>query len=184
MPLNFTIPVKLTPEMRQLAARIAIGVLVLLVTAYVLVGMPLLEGRKIDKEIAAATARTERMQRIMPAIAGIAAGEHNATLSELAAPKPEPMPRAQAYLITEQLSHMGTAAGLEPLDVTLNPASMAQDPDTIQTQGVFSGQIDGVRALLVAISRMPSLARMERVEIRAVDGRLEMMVQMRIALGG
>jgi len=183
MALKLDMNITLTPEMRQLAIRIGAGLAVLLLTAYALVGMPFFEGHKLDTDIAQEKARLERQQKLMPAIASLTSGAGNATLTDFAAPKAEPLPRAQAYLLTEQLSHMGTAAGLEPLDVTLNTSTMAQDPDTIQAQGVFSGQIDGVRAMLVAISRMPSLSRLERVEIRAVDGRLEMMVQMRVALG-
>ncbi|MBA4358439.1 MAG: hypothetical protein C0405_12030, partial [Desulfovibrio sp.] len=68
------------------------------------------------------------------------------------------------------------------LEVTLNPASMGQDPSSIQAQGVFSGQIDAVREFLMGIARMPSLARIERVELRAADGRLELFLQLRIAL--
>jgi hypothetical protein len=120
----------------------------------------------------------------MPALASLKQNANNPALEELLPPKAEPVPRAQAYLITEQLGHMAMAVGLEPLDVTLNVASMAQEPDSIQAQGVFSGQLDGVRAFLLALNRMPSLSRLEKVEIRAVDGRLEMMVQLRVVLGG
>jgi hypothetical protein len=183
MAVSLNMNITLTPEMRQLGMRIGLGAAVLAVAAYALVGIPFFEGRKLDAEIAQEKIRLARQQKLLPAIASLKSDEADAW-KELAAPKAEPAPRAQAYLLTEQLSHMGTAAGLEPLDVTLNTGTMAQDPDTIQAQGVFSGQIEGVRAMLVAISRMPSLSRLERVEIRAVDGRLEMMVQMRVALGG
>jgi hypothetical protein len=47
---------------------------------------------------------------------------------------------------------------------------------------VFSGPVEACRALLMSLGGMPSLARLERVELRAVDGRLEMLVQLRIAL--
>lgn len=184
MALKLDMPIALTAGTRQLAARIGIGALLLIAAAYVLVVMPLLEGRRLDAEIASEKARMERQQAFMPTVANLASGAQNATLVELAPAKLEPVPRAQAYLVTEQLAHMATAAGLEPLDVSLTPASMAQDPNSIQAQGVFSGQMEGQRSLLLAICRMPSLSRLEKVEIRAVDGRLEMMVQMRIALGG
>jgi hypothetical protein len=183
MALQLNMKISLSPEMRQLAMRIGLGALVLALAAYVLVGMPLLEERRLIREIDAAKAKLARQQKLMPAIASLNTDARNATLTGLAAPKQEPAPRAQAYLLTEQLQHMGTAAGLEPLDVSLNTATMNQDPDSIQAQGVFAGQIDGVRALLLEISRMPSLSRIERVEIRAVDGRLEMMVLLRVALG-
>lgn len=184
MALALNMDIKLSPELRQLALRLGIGAVLLAAAIYLIAVMPLLEGRKLDQEILAEKAKIERQQKLMPTLASLSLGAGNATLEELLPPKAEPVPRSQAYLVTDQLSHMATAVGLEPLDVTLNAASMAQDPDTIQAQGVFSGQIDGVRAFLLALNRMPSLSRLEKVEIRAVDGRLEMMVQLRIALGG
>jgi len=184
MALRLDMNLTLTPELRQLALRIGVGLALLCLAAYALIGMPLLEARKLDSELAETKGRLERHQKLIPTVTSIIASAHNATIGSLAAPKQEPTPRAQAYLLTEQLAHMATAAGLEPLDVTLNPATMAEDPNTIQAQGVFSGQLEGVRAFLMAVGRMPSLARMERVEIRAVEGRLEMMVQLRIAISG
>lgn len=184
MALRLDMNLTLTPELRQLALRLGIGLALMCLAAYALVGLPYLAGRKLDQELAEQKARLERHQKLMPAVLSITASAQNATIASLVAPKAEPTPRAQAYLLTEQLAHMATAAGLEPLDVTLNPATMAQDPNTIQAQGVFSGQLEGVRSFLLAVSRMPSLSRMERVEIRAVEGRLEMMLQVRIAISG
>jgi len=184
MALSLDMKLSLTPELRQLAIRVGIGALLFAAAAYVLVGMPVLEGRKLDAATAEIKAKMERQQKLLPAMADIAASAQNATLTALMAPKAEPMPRAQAYQVSEQLSHLATASGLEPLDVTLNTASLADDPDSIQAQGVFAGQMEGVRAFLMELSRLPSLSRLERVEIRAVEGRLEMMVQLRIALGG
>lgn len=183
MALSLNMQINLSPELRQLGARAGLGAALLALAVYLLAVMPLMEGRKLDREIATQKARLERQQKLMPTLVSLNMGAHNATLEDLLPPKAEPVPRSQAYLITETLGHMATAEGLEPLDVSLNAASMAQDPDSIQAQGVFSGQTENVRAFLLALNRMPSLSRLEKVEIRAVDGRLEMLVQLRVALG-
>lgn len=183
MALSLNMEVKLSPELRQLALRVGIGVALLAVAVYLLAVMPLLEGRRLEREIAEEQARIERQLRLMPTLASLGQDAKNATLEELLPPKTEPMPRAQAYLVTEQLSHMAVALGLEALDVSLDPASMATDPNSIQVQGVFAGELASVRAFLLDLNQLPSLARVEKVELRAVDGRLEMMVQLRIALG-
>lgn len=182
MALQLNMNLKLTPEMRQLAIRIGIGLALLVLAAYILVGLPLLAKVKLDAEIATAKLNLARDQKLLPAMSSIFSGAQNATLNDLAPEKHVPTPRAQAYLLTEQLAYMATAAGLEALEVTLNPATMAQDPSTIQAQGLFSGQLEGVRAYLMALSRMPSLARMEKVEVRAVEGHLEMLLQVRISI--
>lgn len=182
MALKLDLNLTLTREQRVLAGRCGIAAALVLAAAYLLVGMPLLEGHRLDREIVAEQATLARRQKLMPALASMSADANNATLNSLLAPKSEPLPRAQAYQVTEQLSHMATAAGLEPLDVSLSTATMAEDPDSIQALGVFSGQMECVYAFLVELGRMKSLSRMERVEIRAVDGRLEMMVQLRVAL--
>lgn len=184
MAFALNMDIKLTPELRHLAVRVGIGAVLMVGAVYLLAVMPLLEGRRLDREIAEQKGKIERQQKLMPTLANLSLNADNATLDAFRPPKAEPVPRAQAYLITEQLGHMGTADGLEVLDVSLDPASMAADPSSIQVQGVFSGQLEGVRAFLLDLNQLPSLSQVDKVEIRAVDGRLEMMVQLRIALGG
>jgi hypothetical protein len=173
---------ELTPQMKTLGVRALGGVALLGVALYVLVFMGLRQNTRLAAEVEDARGQIRRQQALLPAWASIAAQSHNASLEQLMLPAAEPVPRTRVYLVPEQLSHMARAIGVEPLDVTLNPASMGQDPTSIQVQGMFSGSLDGMRELLMSFSRLPSLARLERVELRAVDGRLELFVQMRIAL--
>ncbi|MHC1700205.1 MAG: hypothetical protein AB9900_04380 [Humidesulfovibrio sp.] len=172
----------LTPELRALAVRVGLGLLVLVVAGYILVFMSARQHARLTGELADIEERTRRQQALLPAWASIAALNQNASLGALSLPEPEPVPRTRVYLMPERLEHMARAVGVEPLEVTLNPASMGQDPSSIQAQGIFSGQLEGVRELLMSVARMPSLARLERVELRAVDGRLELFLQLRIAL--
>lgn len=183
MALSLKTEIKLTPHLRQLGLRAGAGALLLAAAVYLLAVMPYIEGRQLDREIAEHKARLERQQKLAPLLAGLGADSQNATLEALLPLKPEPIPRAQAYLVTEQLGHMARAVGLEPLDLSLDAGSMAQDPDSIQAQGVFSGELEQARAFLVELGRMASLSRVEKVELRAVDGRIEMLVQLRVALG-
>lgn len=183
MALGLNSRLNLTPEMRQLAIRLGLVALVLAAAAYVLVAMPFFQGRRLDAQIARERMLIDRQQKLMPAMASLSGSQQNATLGMLLPPKAVPTPRAQAYLVTEQIGQIAVGAGMEPLDVSLNMGSLAQTPNQLQVQGVFSGQLDGARTLLQELNRMPSLSRIEKIEVRAVDGRLEMMVQMRIALG-
>lgn len=182
MALSMDLKLALTPEMRNLALRVGLGLLVLLAALYVLVFMPLHTRVRLEGELADARERSSRQMELMPAWASMAGMNQNASLGALNVPKAEPVPRTRVYLMPEQISNMARAVGVEPLEVTLNAASLGQDPSSIQAQGVFSGQMEGMRELLMSIARMPSLARMERVELRAVEGRLELFLQLRIAL--
>ncbi|MDP3425748.1 MAG: hypothetical protein Q8S17_00010 [Humidesulfovibrio sp.] len=172
----------LTAEMRTLALRVGIGVGLLAVAGYVLLYMSTRQHDRLNAELATVREQIHRQQVLMPAWASITALGQNATLGSVSLPAPEPVPRTRVYLMPEQLSHMAQALGVEPLEVTLNPASLGQDPSSIQAQGVFSGSLEGMRELLMDVARMPSLARLERVELRAADGRVEMLLQLRIAL--
>ncbi len=174
--------VTLTPELRTLALRVGLGLLLLAVAGYVLVFMSVGEHARINLKITDVREQIRRQQVLLPAWASIAAMSHNASLDAVALPKAEPALRTRVYLMPEQLAHMARAVGVEPLEVTLNPASLGQDPTSIQAQGVFSGTLEGVRELLMSVARMPSLARLERVELRAADGRVELFLQLRIAL--
>ena len=173
---------ELTPELRALALRVGLGVVLLAIAGYVLLYMSARQHDRLTGELVSVREQIRRQQVLMPAWASIAATSHNATLNAVSLPAPEPVPRTRVYLMPEQLAHMARALGVEPLEVTLNPASMGQDPSSIQVQGVFSGSVEGVRELLMDVARMPSLARLERVELRAADGRVEMLLQLRIAL--
>jgi len=184
MALALGVNLAMTKELKQLAMRVAIGVVLFLVATYALIGIPILENRKLDAAIIAEKAAIGHRQKLMPILASMSFGADNATLTGMLAPKGEPMPRAQAYRATEELAGIAAAAGMETLDVSLNTASMGAGGDTLQVQGVFGGQIEGVYELLLAVGRMQCLAHVERVEIRAVDGRLEMMLLLRVRLGG
>jgi len=173
---------ELTPELRAMALRVGLGLLLLAVAGYVMVFMSLREDVRLTGEIADVRESVRRQQQLVPAWATMASLSQNASLDAFSLPAPEPVPRTRVYLMPEQVEHMARAVGVEPLEVTLNPASMGQDPSSIQAQGMFSGSLEGVRALLVDVARMPSLARLERVELRAVDGRLELFLQLRFAL--
>ncbi len=172
----------LTPDMRALALRAGLGLGLLAVGAYVLVFMSLGHLEQVTDELASTREQIQRQQALLPAWASMAAMSHNASLEAVSLPASEPVPRTRVYLMPEQLAHMARAVGVEPLEVTLNPATLAQDPTSIQAQGVFSGTLEGMRELLMGVARLPSLARMERVELRAADGRLELFLQLRIAL--
>lgn len=182
MDLNMDLKRAFGPEGRALAVRVGLGLLLLAAAAYVLVGLSLREHTRLTSELADVAERTRRQQELMPTWASIAGLSQNASLGAINVPKAEPVPRTRVYLMPEQISHMAQAVGLESLEVTLNPASLGQDPSSIQIQGVFSGQLDAVREFLMGVARMPSLARIERVELRAADGRLELFLQLRIAL--
>lgn len=173
---------KLTPDMRTLVLRAGAGVLVLAVASYAMVFVPMHQHEQVTKEIAEVREQTKRQETLKPTWDGMAAMNKNATLGAVSLPAAEPVPRTRVYLMPEQLAHMARAVGVEPLEVTLNPASLGQDPTSIQAQGVFSGTLEGMRELLMSVARMPSLARLERVELRAADGRLELLLQLRIAL--
>jgi len=182
MAFSLKMDITITPELRQLGVRIGIGALLLAAAAYVLVAMPVMQGHRLDAEIAAAKANLTRQQSLAPALASLAQGAQNASLATLLPPKSDPVPRTRVYLMPEEIGHMAKALGVEPLDVALDAGSLAQDPDAIRLTGVFSGQFEGCRSLLMQLGGLPSLARMERVEMRAVDGHIEMLVQLRIAL--
>lgn len=182
MGLDLNMKLELTPALRQLLLRVGGGVALLAAVLFVAVGMPLLETRALTEQIAQTRARTERQQQIMPAWSTLSSFTENATLIALLPPASQPVARSSVYTMPEQLSQTARALGVEPIDVALNPASLAQDPGTIQLTGVFAGQLDSVRGFLSVVATMPSLAGLDKMEVRAVDGHLELYLQLRFAL--
>jgi len=182
MGLDMNLKLELTPAMRQLALRVGGGLVLLSVVLYLAVGMPLREGQKLTEQIAQTRARTERQQQIMPVWGTLSSFSDNATLMALLPQAPQPIARSSVYTMPEQLSQTARALGVEPIDVALNPASLAQDPGTIQLTGVFAGPLDSVRGFLTVVATMPSLAGLDKMEVRAVDGHLELYLQLRFAL--
>jgi hypothetical protein len=66
--------------------------------------------------------------------------------------------------------------------MTLDVNSVLLDRSRVMLQGVFSGQLAQFRLFYLELQSLPSLNRVERVEVRAVPEGLEFFVQMRFAL--
>lgn len=182
LKLDMNLKLDITPELRQMALRLVLGTMLLCGVVYLAVGMPILEARRLTQEIAQTHQRAERQKLLMPSWALISQFSENATLAALLPPAPQPVPRTSVYTMPEQLSQTARALGVEPLEVNLNPASLAQDPGTIQLTGIFSGQLEGMRGFLSVVAGMPSLSTLDKMELRAVDGHLELFLQLRLAL--
>ncbi len=184
MDLKLDLKLALTPELRQMGLRAALGAALLVLVVFLALVMPLREGRRLEAETAQTRERTKRQQALLPAWATLSQFAQNATIAALLPPATVPAERARVYTVPDELSQMARALGVEPVDVTLNPASLAQNPNAIEVNGIFAGQIEGLRGLLGALAGLPSLAGVDKAEIRAVDGHLELYIQLRIALGG
>lgn len=184
MALKLDMKLELTPELRQVGARAALGAALLAAVVFLAVVMPLGEGRRLERETAETRERTKRQQALLPAWSTLSQFSSNATVGALLPPAKKPVERARAYAVPDDIAQMARALGADPVDVTLNPASLTKSPDAIEVNGVFAGPFDALRGLLGAFAAMPSLEAMDKVELRSVDGHLEMYIQMRVALGG
>ncbi|NCU21654.1 hypothetical protein EOM89_13300, partial [Candidatus Falkowbacteria bacterium] len=155
MALSLKMELKLTPELRQLGIRVAVGALLLAAAAYVIIALPVMQGRKLDAEIATAKADLARQQSLVPALASLNQDAQNASIAALMPPKSAPVPRTRVYLMPEQINRLAKSLGVEPLDVGLDPGSLAQDPNAIRLNGVFSGPTGGCRGLLMELGALP-----------------------------
>lgn len=184
MALRLDMKLELTPELKQVGARAALGVALLAAVVFLAVVMPLAEGRRLTLETAETRERVKRQQKLLPTWASLSQFSSNATVAALLPPAKKPVERARAYAVPDDIAQMARAYGVDPVDVTLNPASLAKSPDAIEVNGVFAGPIDGLRGLLGGLAGMPWLEGVDKVELRSVDGHLEMYIQLRVALGG
>lgn len=184
MALKLDMKLELTPELKHLGARAGLGAALLAAVLVLSVLMPLSEGRRLTRELDEARERTRRQQSLLPVWANLSRFSSNATVGALLPPAKKPVERVRAYAVPDDVGQMARALGVDPVDVTLNPASLTKTPDAIELNGVFAGSFEGLQGLLGALAAMPSLAAMDKVELRSVDGHLEMYVQMRVALGG
>lgn len=184
MDFKLDMKLELTPELRHLGARIALGAALLAAVVFLAVVMPLGEGRRLGSEIAETRERAKRQQALLPTWATLSQFSSNSTVGALLPPAKKPVERAKAYAVPDDIAQMARALGVDPVDVTLNPASLTKSPDAIEVNGVFAGPFDALRGLLGGLAAMPSLEALDKVELRSVDGHLEMYIQMRVALGG
>ena len=184
MALKLDMKLELTPELKQLGARAALGAALLAAVVVLAVVMPLAEGRGLTRETAETRELTKRQQALLPTWATLHQFSSNSTVGALLPPAKKPVERARAYAVPDDIAQMARALGVDPVDVTLNPASLTKTPDAIELNGVFAGSFEGLRGLLGALAVMPSLEAMDKIELRSVDGHQEMYLQMRVALGG
>lgn len=184
MALKLDMKLEITPELKQLGARAVLGAALLAAVLVLAVVMPLAEGRSLVRETAETRERAQRQQALLPTWATLSQFSSNATIAALLPPARQPIERARAYAVPDDIGQMARALGVEPVDVTLNPASLTKTPDAIEVNGVFAGPLDGLRGLLGGLAGMPWLDGVDKVELRSVDGHLEMYIQLRVALGG
>lgn len=184
MDLKLDMKLELTPELRQLGARLALGAALLGVVIFLAVVMPLNEGRRLERETVETREQTKRQQALLPVWSSLSQFTSNATVAALLPPPKKPVERAKAYAVPDDIAQMARALGVDPVDVTLNPGSLAKTPNAIELNAVFAGPFDGLRGLLGALAAMPSLEALDKIELRSVDGHLELYIQMRVALGG
>lgn len=183
MDLKLNMKLELTPELKHLVARYALGALLLAAVVVLAVVMPVLEGRKLTREAEETRERTKRQMALLPTWASLSQFSSNSTVGALLPPAKKPVERARAYAVPDDISQMARALGVDPVDVTLNPTSLTKTPNAIEVNGVFAGSFEGLHGLLAGLSAMPSLEAMDKMELRSVDGHLELFIQMRVALG-
>jgi hypothetical protein len=102
--------------------------------------------------------------------------------SEFAYPMPkiEPVGRLQVFDAPAVIERTAAQAGLEVLQVSLSP--VAAKAEQVMVQGVFAGEPAAFRNFYVALGGLPFLQEVEKVELRAVTGNMEYLVQAWIAL--
>lgn len=172
----------LRPEDARLALKAAavLGLVLVLAAALVLPARRRAAALRADLE--RVRADIARQETLAPAYARLVQAKARDAADGFGFPARQPLDRQKLQDLPGLIQDKAKAAGLEVLELNLDANSVLQDRDKVMIQGVFSGGLSQFRLFFVDLQGMPSLGRVERLEVRAVAGALEFFLQMRFAL--
>lgn len=166
--------------------RLAVKAVVLLGLVLVLAAVLILPSRRraaaLQQDLGRVRAEIALQETLAPAYAKLEQAKAQGAADDFGFPARKPLDRQRLQELPGLIQDKAKAAGLEVLELTLDANSVLQDRNKVMIQGVFSGGLSQFRLFFVDLQGMPSLGRVERLEVRAVAGGLEFFLQMRFAL--
>ncbi|MES9996015.1 hypothetical protein [Desulfovibrio aminophilus] len=173
---------RLKPEDTRLLLKSLFALVIIGIVAAVLVIPSRARLAELDTAIAGVQEKIARQEAFAPMFVELRlAAEREAGVS-FGFPAHAPLDRQRLQDLPGLVQDKAQAAGLGVLEMTLDVNSVLLDRSRVMLQGVFSGQLAQFRLFYLELQSLPSLNRVERVEVRAVPEGLEFFVQMRFAL--
>lgn len=174
--------VRLKPEDTRLLIKALIALALTGVVAAVLVLPSRSRLKALDEAIAGVQGKISSQEAFAPVFADLRRAADREAGASFGFPARAPLDRQHLQELPGMVQDKAQAAGLGVLEMNLDVNSVLMDRSRVMLQGVFSGQLAQFRLFYLELQSLPSLNRVERVEIRAVPEGLEFFVQMRFAL--
>lgn len=95
-------------------------------------------------------------------------------------PPKTPLDRQDAFGVVAELERVAAGAGMDPLDVSVDQNAVRSGADAVKVTGVFSGHEADFKRFFIAVSSLPYIGKVARVEIRSVPGALEVLMELSV----
>ena len=173
---------ELHKDTRVLIFKALVFVAVLLVASLLFIYPVYSKAFRLDDEIAAAKADLVRQRIFLPEYVRLKELAESADRDLPPVPRAEPLSMAQVEGLPAAIKTLAANAGLEPLDVIISPGSLKQGEPRIMMQCILAGDVGAFEDFFVALNGYPHLYAVDRLEMQAVPGGVEIFVELWIAL--
>lgn len=160
---------------RALRLIVKSGILIgcFLVAVLVLVYPVRFDISECEDKILDAKSRIEEQRLLSFPLSKIALANNKLPKLDLAVPKLERLSRQKVFDVTADIENAAHKAGMEPLDVVVDSASIRSGEKEVSINAVFAGKSSKIRALYIELAKLPYLVGVKRLDIRPVQDEIE-----------
>lgn len=166
----------------KLGVRAGVFILMAFVLAAVLLYPAWLSLDRTRARLSALEGDLAEQEALLPLRASILSQKRDMPEVDVVVPELQPISRMQIFTVRERLSDVVRTARMEPLEVNMNALDVQPGAEEVAVDFVAAGDSADIRTLFVAVASLPYVKQIERFEVRAVRGGVEVFMGLRLAV--
>lgn len=169
-------------EQQWFLLRLALVLVLFLGLLAALVYPEFLRGKRLDEQISATKYAILEQEMFSPLYQKLQNDLERTLPGDLPLAQRAPLAKGGMNELPALVNRAASSAGYEALEVTVDPASLSQYPGRIMIRVVVSGPLNLFRDFFLSFSTLPFVDHLEKMEMRAVPGGVEVMLQALVLL--
>lgn len=166
----------------KLGVRAGVFILMAFVLAAVLLYPAWLSLDRTRARLSALEGDLAEQEALLPLRASILSQKRDMPEVDVVVPELQPISRMQIFTVRERLADVVRTARMEPLEVNMNALDVQPGAEEVAVDFVAAGDSADIRSLFVAVASLPYVKQIERFEVRAVRGGVEVFMGLRLAV--
>lgn len=135
-----------------------------------------------DKKVDAIREKLSEQHVMSPAFAKLVALKNRLPKEDLPVPRLVRIGRKSVFNVHGDIEKAAHASGMEPLDISVDTASVRGGKKEVLLNAVFGGKVDKLRSLYFELAKLPYLVRVTKIDIRPVQDEIEVLFALMIGV--